>query len=280
MRQAFKKKPNIKTQPRKEQISPVDDIAAFLNRDHGSELSEFTETLNDGLGILVTIDDEETGIPLHLFVQGEDSDILKKKLEKLDKERFRSMRDLLEWVESFDILSRNIYEKFANYLTGRIESIQTNAQKHIETFDQTISKLKNTPLGSTKGGKETIKAFEEKKNRLKTFVSRLSKHKENVGKAKDTERLLDIEVELEEEVRAFDAKTKPKKKKSFAAFLIGLKASVPTIKAAMPKEEEREEEREEFDVFEELDIDPYVSPVDNDEDESSSSSDVEEELSL
>ncbi len=256
--------------------SPIDDLAKFLNREHSEELSEFKESLNKGLGILVVIDDDETGIPLHLFAQGEDSSILSKKALRLDKERRRSIRALLEWIESFEIMAKKVFKDFANYLSGRIDSIKTNAEKQIEVIDNVLSATKSAAKASGAGA-ATIAAVEKKKSRLKSFIDRLTEHNENLENAKSTEELLEVETELEEDVVAYDKNTTAKKNRNgLNAFFTGLYANVPNIESAFPEIEE-----ELFDVFDEpeLDIDPYAPVVDeDDEGETGTSDTIEEEL--
>ncbi len=261
------KKPSHKTRDSSEINHHIDSLAKFLDREHSEDLSEFKNSLNKGLGILVTINDDETGIPLHFFAQGEDSSILRKKAAKLDKERHRAMIALQEWVEEFERMSKKVFKNFAKYLYGRIESIKTNAEKQIEVIDTVLSTAKDAAAASGAGA-STISAIEKKKSRLERFINRLSAHNEKLENARNTEELLEIETELEEDVKDFDKNTySQKQNKSIKAFFMSLYASVPDIAATLPEIEE-----------EQFDITPYGSTVDEEEEGKSETSDLEEEL--
>jgi hypothetical protein len=241
---------------------PIEALNEFFERKHSPELDELKETLNKGVDIMIELMDDETGLPLHIFAQAEDSSILNKKAAKLDKKRRREIRNFQEWLEKFGKLADSIFEKFSVILSGRIESIKTNAEKQIEVIDNAL----NGPLAASGAGAATIAAIIEKKSRLKNFVKRLSTHSENLGKAENTEQLLEIEATLEEDVTAFDNNTAANyKMKGMAAFFSGLFAArKANIYTALPEIEE--------DPYE-YDFDPY-----NEDSEDDTKTSVEEEL--
>lgn len=252
----------------------VEGLQGFLEREHSPELDELKKSLSDGVGIMnkiVTIEimDEESGIPLFIFAQGEDSAILNKKEAILDKDKRRASRDFQEWLEKFANIANGVFEKFSAIISQRIESIKTNAETEIKNIEAVLSAA---PIKAAFGkDNDAGSAFRTRKNRLKDFVKRLSAHGENLESAESTEELIEIETKMEEDVAVFNKKAEATNKSNrTTAFFASLYASAQIIPEAA-----RVVEEDPYDIFEELDV---TASDDDDEGESGTSDTIEEEL--
>ena len=202
----------------------VKALKGFLDRKHTEELSEFKASLEKGHGMMIQIQNDETGLPIQIYAQGEDSFVKGKKAAAVEKEKRRKAREFQAWIESFQRMSERLFGKLFTYVSGRLESIKQNVEQQIEVLDNALTASKSA---KTSAGKDTVSAVEEKRNKLRKFLDRLNEHSDTLEKAEKTEEVLEVETKLEEEIEAFDKGTKAEKKdKKIAAFFAELYSSV------------------------------------------------------
>lgn len=220
-------------------------LQGFLERPHNKEIADFKDFLSEGVGIMTEILDFETGLPLHFFAHGKVSLIVQKKALILDKEQRRKAREFQKWIEEFELMTKNLFEKLSAYISLRIGSIKKNVEKEIDAIDNTLS-ASSTKLAASNAGAATVAAVKERKHRLKDFLSRLNSHSENLENAENTGELLDIEEELEDDVVSFDERSPYKGKKGIAAFFASIFDGSSEINAQSPADLFEETQRENF----------------------------------
>jgi|GEM_PF-2573591 len=253
----------------------IDTLNKFIARPHHIGFDNLKKSIRDGVSLMMELQGYETGLSLRHFAHGEESSLALADVLKSDDKKRQKAKEFQEWLEKIQRFFDKEFTKICTYLSSRIESIKQRVEMQIEVLDNTLC-AKNTALFSAAGaaGAATLKTAEAKKDRLKTFLSRLNEHDDKLEAADNTEELLEVEAKLEEDVISFERNNFDFEKtkqigKGIATFFTTLFTAAPNTYT--PAEEPVE------DLFEYPD-DPYYEDPDVEDPYAALEDDTEEDL--
>lgn len=186
--------------PLEKEKMAVSALDKFCSLSHHVGFGNLHRYLRDGVSYMQELQAYDTGLDLRHFAHEEGRSFALDGLDIGKKKREQAI-EFQRWLEKFITMIEGQFTEFKDFLCTRIDDIKTKVEEEIKLLDDAVKETRHL-----KGGTTTIRAVQERKERLKTFVKRLDMHKENITEAKAPEELIEVETVLEQEIEIYETK--------------------------------------------------------------------------
>ncbi len=182
------------------QIRALLELESFLSNPACVGLDNIKESLRNSIQLMLELKGYSTGYDLSHLPVGEHSSLAMEGSLRDDRIKKKKAQQLLDDLLEIEREMSNSFSHVFESTRIFIHNIETRIDEKIDAIDDQIE-----DIAQNKEHAEQLKKSSKKRKRLKLFKKHVKEHKEELNEAESTEEIINIQQNLAEDLKDFNA---------------------------------------------------------------------------